>query len=306
VTPGTCPITGEAATLLQEIPAGLLRGLWRRGFGVEPTPLPAGRIGLWRAPCGLAFFAPAAEGDGAFYTALYARLDRGGRLRRAGRDRAEYRHAAARIRQGDAVLEVGAGAGAFARLIPGARYIGLDPNAGAHAAPEAPVIAEDLAAHAARHAGTYDAACAFQVIEHVADPLALARAMGDAVRPGGLVMIGAPLWPSAMTAIPNFAFNAPPHHLSWWSAGAMATLAARCGWAVEEILALPPVPAQPLIHRMGRLAPVKTRPGGPFFAHRWTWHASLAVAALAARAAAWLPFPRNAPPMFVLLVARKP
>ncbi|MFN6956499.1 MAG: hypothetical protein ACK4PG_17050 [Acetobacteraceae bacterium] len=113
MTPGLCPITGEAAALVQEVSPALLRGLWRRTFGVEPTPLPATRIGIWRAPCGLVFFAPAMEGDAAFYSALYRRLDRGGRLRRAGRDRAEYPHAAARIAPGDSVLEVGAGASAM-------------------------------------------------------------------------------------------------------------------------------------------------------------------------------------------------
>jgi SAM-dependent methyltransferase len=307
VTPGTCPITGEAAALVQDISPALLRGLWRRAFKVEPTPLPDGRIGVYRSPCGLVFFAPALEGDGAFYEALYRRLDAGGRVRAAGRDRAEYPHAAARIRAGDAVLEVGAGAGAFARLVPGARYVGLDPNPGAYADPAADIRAESLADHAAAHPGTYDAAVAFQVIEHVADPLAFASDMVRCLKPGGVLMLGAPVWPSAMTAIPDFVFNAPPHHLSWWNADAMRALADRLGLAVEEIRPLAPVPAQPLIHWMGRLAPVKTRPDGPWFAPRRSWYASLAVSALLGRLAApLLPLPRNAAPMFVLLVARKP
>lgn len=303
MTPGLCPITGEAAALVQEVSPALLRGLWRRAFGVEPTPLPAARVGLWRAPCGLVFFAPAEEGDPAFYEALYRRLDRDGRVRRAGRDRAEYPHAAARIRPGDAVLEVGAGAGAFARLIPQARYLGLDPNAAAYASPEAEIRAEPLDAHQ----GVHDVACAFQVIEHVADPLGFAREMLRCLRPGGLLMLGAPLWPSAMTAIPDFAFNAPPHHLSWWSEPAMRALAERLGLVVEEIRRLPPVPAQPLIHWMGRLAPIKAPPGGPWFAARWSWYASLAAAyGLGRLAAALLPLPRNAAPMFVFMAARKP
>ncbi|WP_198372332.1 class I SAM-dependent methyltransferase [Roseomonas rosulenta] len=307
MTPGTCPITGEDAVLVQEVSPGLLRGLWRRAFGVEPTPLPAGRIGVWRSPCGLVFFAPAEEGDGAFYEALYRRLDAGGRVRAAGRDRAEYPHAAARIRDGDAVLEVGAGAGAFARLVPGARYVGLDPNPGAYADRAADIRAESLAAHAAANPGAYDAAVAFQVIEHVADPLAFAADMARCVKPGGLLMLGAPVWPSAMTAIPDFVFNAPPHHLSWWSEAAMRALAARLGLVVEETRLLPPVQAQPLIHWMGRLAPIKAPPEGPWFAARRSWYASLAVSILLGRiAAALLPLPRNAAPMFVLLVARKP
>ncbi len=309
MTPGICPITGESAVLVQEVSAGLLRGLWRRSFGVEPTPLPQGRIGVWRAPCGLTFFAPAEEGDAAFYTALYRRLDAGGRLRAAGRDRAEYPHAAARIRPGDRVLEVGAGAGAFARLIPDARYLGLDPNPGAYAsgAPAASLSAQSLGDHAAAHADTYDVACAFQVIEHVADPRRLAADMARCVRPGGLIMLGAPAWPSAMTAIPDFVFNAPPHHLSWWNAGAMEALAAQLGLVPEQVLALPPVAAQPLIHWMGRLSPIRTRPEGPYFAARRSWYAALAAALVLGRAAAaLLPFPRQAEPMFVLMIARKP
>ena len=307
MTPGVCPITGAPAVLVQEVSAGLLRGLWRRAFGVEPTPLPAGRIGLYRAPCGLVFFAPAEAGDGAFYETLYRRLDAGGRVRAAGRDRAEYPHAAARIRPGDAVLEVGAGAGAFARFIAGARYVGLDPNPGAYARPDGEVRAESLDDHVARHEGGYDAACAFQVVEHVADPRAMAAAMVRCLKPGGLLMLGAPVWPSAMTAIPNFALNAPPHHLSWWNAGAMTALAESLGLTVEEVRLLPPVAAQPLIHWMGRLSPLKTRPDGPWFAARWSWYAALALSfALGRVAAALLPLPSNASPMFVLLVARKP
>ena len=307
MTPGICPITGAPAALVQEVSPSLLRGLWRRAFGVDASPLPRERIGIWRSPCGLAFFAPAEAGDAAFYEALYRRLDAGGRVRAAGRDRAEYPHAVARIRPGDAVLEVGAGAGAFARHIPGARYRGLDPNPGAYAALEVDVRAEALDAHVTAHEGAYDVACAFQVIEHVADPLGLATDMVRCLRPGGLVMLGAPLWPSAMTAIPDFVFNAPPHHLSWWSEDAMRALAGRLGLVVEEIRALPPVPAQPLIHWMGRLAPIKAPPQGPWFAARRSWYASLAVSWLLGRvASALLPLPRNAAPIFVLMVARKP
>ena len=87
----------------------------------------------------------------------------------------------------------------------------------------------------------------------------------------------------------------------------MEALAGRLGLVVEEIRPLAPVAAQPLIHWMGRLAPLKTRPEGPWFAARRSWYAALAAAAVLGRAAsALLPLPRNAAPMFVLLVARKP
>ena len=76
---------------------------------------------------------------------------------------------------------------------------------------------------------------------------------------------------------------------------------------MEEIRPLSPVAAQPLIHWMGRLAPLKAKPEGPWFAARRSWYASLGISFLLGRlASAVLPFPRAAAPMFVLLVARKP
>ncbi len=63
--------------------------------------------------------------------------------------------------------------------------------------------------------GAYDAVCAFQVIEHVAKPAQLFAEMAAAAKPGGRVIIGVPHVPSAMSRIPNFLLNAPPHHLTW-------------------------------------------------------------------------------------------
>ncbi len=297
-----CPITGEPATLVQVVGAKLLRGLWRASFGIAPATLPErGEFSLWRAPCGLAFFAPPIEGDAGFYAALYAKLDAPARIARAAPTRPEYLAAARHVRAGDSVLDVGAGPGAFAP--PGARVTALDP----HAPEGSAVLRESAAAHAARLGASHDVVTAFQVIEHVADPLALVRDMLACLRPGGLLILGAPLWPSPMTAIPNFCLNAPPHHLSWWNEGAMRALAAATGLEVQEVVLLPPAPGQPLIHWMGRFAPLKAPPAGPFFAPRTAWHASLLMAYWAARIAA--PFrriPADAAPHFVLLVARKP
>lgn len=297
-----CPITGEPAERVQTIGAKLLRALWRHSFGVTPAVLPErGEFTLWRAPCGLMFFDPPIEGDAAFYAALYDTLDAPALIRRAAPTRPEYLAAARHIRAGDTVLDVGAGPAAFAP--PGAQVTALDP----HAAPGSDVLCESAAAHATRRGEHYDAVTAFQVIEHVADPLALARDMLACAKPGGLVMLGAPLWPSPMTAIPNFCLNAPPHHLSWWNEAAMRALAARTGLVVRDVALLPAAPGQPLIHWMGRLAPLKTPPHGPYFRDQRSWHGSLLAAYLAARIAAPLRrIPPGSAPHFVLLVAQKP
>jgi hypothetical protein len=49
--------------------------------------------------------------------------------------------------------------------------------------------------------------------------------MVEATKPGGLLCVGVPHIPSAITRIPNFLINAPPHHLTWWTRTALTDLA---------------------------------------------------------------------------------
>jgi hypothetical protein len=45
------------------------------------------------------------------------------------------------------------------------------------------------------------------------------------MRPGGRLCVVVPSRDSAITEIPNFVLNAPPHHLSWWNEDALRVLA---------------------------------------------------------------------------------
>ncbi|HEY2540724.1 MAG TPA: class I SAM-dependent methyltransferase [Stellaceae bacterium] len=302
-----CPITGSPAKrLIQRVSARLVGGLWRHAFGISADRQLDGiaRFGLWESACGLAFFDPMIEGDESFYRDLY----RGGAFHRElaapGLGRAEFKRIADIVRPREKVLDVGCGEGGLARHIRHATYIGLDPNfSAAHA--EFDIRNETAAAHSALHGLEYDAVCAFHVIEHVSDPLGFARGLADCIKPGGRLFIAVPSWPSPFTDIPNFVFNAPPHHLSWWNEGALRVLAGRLGLDVEEIQAVPFASHDSILCWMGRFAPKLT--GERYFRAHYSWYAALAWAGLAGCVAnALFRLPASAASAGLLLVARKP
>ncbi len=305
--PPPCPITGQPAVrLIQDVSQGLLVRLWRHAGGVELGHLLRGRgtIRLWESPSGLAFFDPMIEGDGALYPAFY-------RNTRAdhwlcgdpGASRAEFQAAAVLIGAGERVLDVGCGHGAFALHVPEARYVGLDPYAPDDA--DARVLREDIAAHAEANPEAYDVVCAFQVLEHTARPLDMARAMVRALKPGGLFIAAVPSWPSPLVEIPNMPSNAVPHHLSWWTPGALETLCAELGLEAADAWPLPPQVQHRLLHWTWWFSPVKVH--GPYYKRHWGWHISLALGHSLARLispfGALPPFARS---MDCFVSARKP
>jgi len=305
--PPPCPITGEPAVrLIQEISPGLLVQLWRHAGGVELGHLlrKRGLIRLWESACGLAFFDPMIEGDAALYPAFYrnTRADEW-LMGDPGAAREEFRAAAALIGEGQRVLDIGCGRGAFARHVLRARYTGLDPYAPQDADPR--VLREDIQAHAGAHPEAYDAVCAFQVLEHTAQPLAMARAMVRALKPGGLFIAAVPSWPSPLVEIPNMPANTVPHHLSWWTPAALETLCRELGLEAPHAWPLPPQVQHRLLHWTWWFSPVKAR--GPYYKRAWSWHLSLAfghaLARLVTPIAGLPPFARS---MDCFVAARKP
>src|ERR1700732_1197379 len=237
-----CPVTGRPAVRhIQWVAARLLTDLWRIEFktAVRPSFRGIDRFGLWESPAGLYFFDPPLEGDRAFYAEFYARLN-AKKLFSHQSVRHEFMIAARRIEAGARVLDVGCGFASFRSCLPQAVYTGLDPHfAEGSAAGE--VRNETLAQHLVGHAGSYDAVCAFQVLEHVKAPAALFAQMVQALKPGGPIFVGVPHVPSAMTRIPNFLLNAPPHHLTWWTRSALIELANGANAVVDGIEHVPGV-----------------------------------------------------------------
>ena len=309
--PPPCPITGAPDSVrIGTISTTVLWRIWQHGLRTAPTPLRRGeQIGCWRSPVGLIFFHPMIAGDGAFYTSMYGRINVAEEFKRSAAKRPEFIEAARHIAPGAKVLEIGAGTGSFAQhLAPSVQYTGLDPHSADYASGHQMAIkTETLEAHLASHAGHYDVACAFQVIEHVPDPLGTARDMLRSLRPGGLLILVAPVWPSPMTRIPNFPINIPPHHLTCWNPTSMRALALAAGAEPVAVHTLPPGPHVGRILWMARLCLIKAPVNGPWVAARWSWVLSLIGAWLLAFPATWIrSSPPGTEPIDIMLVARKP
>jgi SAM-dependent methyltransferase len=271
-----CPVTGRPAVRhIQWVSATLLRDLWRIEFKTDARASFGGidRFGLWESPTGLYFFDPPLEGDGAFYTQFYARIETLGLFSRTT-VRREFTMASQSIPAGARLLDVGCGLGNFRSCVPHAIYTGVDPHM-AKDSESTKIRSETLRQHLVTHAGSYDAVCAFQVLEHVKMPASLFAEMVQAAKPGGQLFVGVPHVPSAMTRIPNFVMNAPPHHLTWWTKSALAELAKRAGAIVENIEIVPWSAFDSLIYWIERCTPLKCN--REHYIGRWNWHASAAL-----------------------------
>ncbi len=304
-----CPLTGTPARRrVHGFATAPLMTMWRMAGAGDLSHLFAGckQIGLYEAESGLFFFQPMAAGDADFYHKFYTRIGAHRQFNKHLETRVEFMRAAAYVEAGARVLDVGCGMGAFSAHLPHARYVGLDPFADSGA--PAYVLRQQLVDHARENPGAYDVVTAFQVIEHVAQPKAFAELLVRLLRPGGVLIVCAPLHPSPLTDIPNFLLNAPPHHLTWWNPRAMQALAGVLGVEPLEVAELPPSPHAALVGWIHRFSFARSSrpPAERYFAHRWSWHLNLAFAyGLAWCADKWLPRTSLHQPIDVFMAARK-
>ncbi len=257
---------------MQWVSTRLLTDLWRIEFAADVRSSFAGldRFGLWESPTGLYFFDPPRKGDRAFYRYLSAWQERRRGMPKIAM-REEFGMAAKAIPPGARVLDVGCGSRAFRDVVPHADYTGIDPHLADGAAADG-LCAETLRAHLAERAGYYDAVCCFEVIEHLGDPKRLFAEMVRAAKPNGLLCVGVPHVPSALTRIPNFLISAPPHHLTWWTETALSELARGAGATVERIEPAPWGQVDSLIYWVERCSPFKC--AGVHYRGAVKWHAA--------------------------------
>lgn len=172
--------------------------------------------------CDLRFFEPAVCGDEKFYNTLQAYSwyyqD----------EKNEFGMAAAHLKPGMAVLDVGAGKGAFKQYATGCEYTGLEfsEEAKKYASKrDVTIERKSIEAFSVERPHSMDVVCSFQVLEHVSRPGSFLRACVDALKPGGKLIISVPAFDGFTGMVINATLNLPPHHVSRWSNRSLESVA---------------------------------------------------------------------------------
>lgn len=233
-TPQTCDVVEVLQRWEREAGVTFPGSVW-----AEYSDAP--RVTLHRCSnCYFAFFEPAFPGSTDFYKGITT-LD--GSCYTP--EKWEFQQAIDDIRRNGCrrVLDIGAGSGLFLDLLtqrlPHVECLGFEFN-------------QDMTAlgcgkgHNVRHgpspeilleegAGSFDAVCIFQVLEHVADPVRLLTIAKELLSPGGLLVVSVPDNAGPVRHFSRALTELPPHHLSRWRASTFRIGLPRLGFDVIRI-----------------------------------------------------------------------
>ena len=225
-----CPLCGSGSTaVIGHLKRADLRTIWIRNLGIDPVEWIAKPTIEYQhcATCDLRYFDDELAGPEEMYRKLeefpWYYLD----------DKPEFEVARRDLKGAGRILEIGAGEGAFGRLISSAGdYVGLELNSFAAdqaAASGLDVRRESLVDHITSGHDSYDAVVSFQVIEHVPDVGGFIRDCLRCLRPGGRLIVSVPSHDGFMGVELNSVLDLPPHHLTQWSDRCMSEIASQFG-----------------------------------------------------------------------------
>lgn len=212
-----CPLcNSDDVRILSKIPYDSIRAIYQRQFSIK---LPVENLKYLHymkcSHCGMLFFHPSVVGDGALYEKLqqfpwYYLIDK-----------SEFHVAAAHIKEGDNVLEVGCGEGNFFKHLPSnVCYTGIEYNdAAITKAKKKGLNVSKISLSELNQTShqAFDVICTFQVLEHIPEPGRFMAQMLDVLKPGGLLILAVPSEDSFMRYELNNVLNLPPHHQNRWS-----------------------------------------------------------------------------------------
>ena len=241
------PLTrSQNVSWLRSISAPRLVEEWRRVFGIDITSELQGVSTIEHYRCddsGLEFFLPpGVAGSPLLYQGLqrfeWYYSSHGWELNLAARDVRPCRH----------LLEVGSGAGAFVEQCQaaGIEAIGLETNpvacqeANAHGIPTECLA---LSEYVRQGRPAVDAVCAFQVLEHLADPLRFFEDCEAALRRRGLLLLSVPNADGYLRHCDDI-LDRPPHHMTRWSPATFRRLEHFVPFRVEALAREPLAPNQ--------------------------------------------------------------
>ena len=227
------PLTGKPTEPVHSIDVEDLARAYEKGLQVDIRSYLQGVSSLVLRRCresGYRFYHPGhVVGDDPFYRAL-ARHDW-----YYQESKWEFEESVRFLPPNGNLLEIGPGRGGFLRACriarPGLRTTGLELNHAAAATAREnglDVREEELELHILSRHEKYDSVCAFQVLEHISDPLTFLKNCVSALKPGGQLMVAVPdntqKQPSSLFVRPDDPLNMPPHHQGLWDVTSMAFL----------------------------------------------------------------------------------
>jgi 2-polyprenyl-3-methyl-5-hydroxy-6-metoxy-1,4-benzoquinol methylase len=206
-------------SLIDGVSAERLVTDWQAAFGVDVGDELVGRVRIERYECRrcrLQFFVPPLPGS----ERLYAQMEKFEWYYSA--HKWEHDVALLGLRGRGRILEIGCGDGHFITRARNERELnveGIELNESAvnkardNGLPVRLLELEEAAKQFPEH---YDAVCAFQVLEHVANPKAFLEQCCAMIRQGGILILGLPNADSFLKH-QYCLLDMPPHHATRWS-----------------------------------------------------------------------------------------
>ena len=149
----------------------------------------------------------------------------------------EFDWVASNIKNTDRVLDIGCGTGCFADYLQSNEYVGIDSNPASVKEGRRlgrNIVKGSVIDFAKIDISKFDTICAFQVLEHLDNPLKFLADISSSMPENSRLIITVPNLNSFLTIRENTPLNMPPHHLTRWSLKSLIKTASAYNLFIED------------------------------------------------------------------------